>query len=296
MLIIPPGVDVESELRVRGEQMVLPEEAPVPAAAFNNRSGSGVRRPLKHNGSSGNTKLDLLKAKAATARDSMISPISSPQSQTSVWNEQSSPRSTVVTSPVTTQTDPSMEPLYPGPHSPLSANNEYAQQQPGIPVPRTGHTSMTPVFASQHASWRAGHGQSLPDGSVGTRTSHDINVRFSGEWGGYPGIPSGKLTPHPLSCFIGLCHPSVDSCAGSRAPRPPADSRVEYPTTAGNAQHRHVASTSSSFQQSNDCSRQSNYLTMPEGFSQEIFPLTYTSGVVPFAGQPASHQKRASDS
>ena len=90
---------MDAELRARGEHTGLHHEPPLLPGSFQVASGTGTLRPMKQGGTTGNTKLDVLKSKAASARNSMISPVNSPQSQSSLWND-TSPSSSTMASPL----------------------------------------------------------------------------------------------------------------------------------------------------------------------------------------------------
>lgn len=191
-LIVMIGFDIESELRARGEQTFVRQEAPILPEALNHPSGSGVRRSLKHNGSVGNTKLDLLKAKAATTRDAMVSPMNSPQSQTSMWHDHSSPHSTVLTSPIATQHEAGPQALYAVTQSPLSANNEYVQHHLGMPFSSSNQMGIPHGFNFQDTSFRAKQLRSSLDGSMNVQAGQDMRPRFSGDWGAFPSATPNK--------------------------------------------------------------------------------------------------------
>lgn len=157
-----------------------------------------MRRPLNQNSSTGNTKLDLLKAKAATtatAHNSIVSPVNSPQSQASVWNEQSSPSSSIVTSPMTNQPEGGGPTLYPAGHPSIQEVHDFHRQHSAMPVSSSGQMSFPPAFDMNDPTLHARPAPGSIEGALEAHAGHDIQSRFSADWSGHCGISSGKLTP-----------------------------------------------------------------------------------------------------
>lgn len=197
--MVRTGIDAETELRARGEQTALPQEPPVLPSAFQApSSGNGLRRSMKQGGTTGNTKLDLLKSKAASARNSIVSPLNSPQSHTSPWND-TSPTSSILASPVTGQYASSAAALYP-------------PEQPSFPeVPDLQRIPATmPAVHGQHMDYQLAteaeellpHARNLP---LSVDNDDEWHSRFQSQWDTNKRFHSGKLTPLFSPYSPGLC-------------------------------------------------------------------------------------------
>ena len=173
----------------------MPQDPTILPGMYQPHSGSGVRRPMKQSGSTGNTKLDLLKAKTVPAQSSMISPINSPQSQASTWNEPSSPQSSSnITSPVSSQQEVDRHAAFLDGRLSLPSVYEFQHDFPTVTTTGQGHvgfSSFPTPDSSLHS--RALHGSI--DETMHTGGVHETYAIANGNWGTYYGGTSGKLTP-----------------------------------------------------------------------------------------------------
>ena len=185
------GIDVEAELGTRGEQLLSLHEPPV---ALSMAAVAGVRRPTKQAGTTGNTKLEMLKSKAASVRNSVISPLSSPQSQTSGWNDICHSSSSV-TSPIVDQYGSSVSPMYPTGIPPLPEPRNLHRHGLDLPTSHAEqHVLQSPIEIDE-ADYRS---RELPlpiDHVDGLRSSIDWQHRSQGDWSLDHNVHSGKLNP-----------------------------------------------------------------------------------------------------